>query len=280
MLILFELILAIRDEFKVFLEPRMPIITLTTDWGQRDYHTGALKGLLLNAIPECVIVDISHQVAQHNIQQAAYIFRNAYTRFPTDTVHIIGVSAYVNDVHDLLAIKKDNQYFIGMNDGFFSLVFGEQPPANMVAIKTDVPQKPGFDLETITYVASHLISGNNVFELGNRPENYHHKKDFQPVIEEDVIRGTVIYIDDFGNVVTNIDKVLFEEQKRGRKFEIVTRKLSTSLDKISLRYHDMEAGSMIALFNDAGLLEISINQDSASKLLGLKLNDNIRIEFK
>jgi S-adenosylmethionine hydrolase len=150
----------------------------------------------------------------------------------------------------------------------------------MVAIKTDVVQKPGFDLETITYVASHLISGNNVFELGNRPEKYHHKKDFQPVIEEDVIRGTVIYIDDFGNVVTNIDKALFEEQKNGRKFEIVTRKLANSLDKISSRYHDQEAGNMIALFNDAGLLEISINQDSASKLLGLKLNDNIRIEFK
>jgi S-adenosylmethionine hydrolase len=278
--ILFELFLAIRDEFKVFLGPRMPIITLTTDWGQRDYHTGALKGLLLNAIPNCVIVDISHQVAAHNIQQAAYIFRNAYTRFPSDTVHIIGVSAYIVDAHALLAIKKENQFFIGMNDGFFSLVFGDQPPSNMVAIKTDVPQKPGFDLETITYVASHLISGNNVFELGNRPEKYHHKMDFQPVIEEDVIRGTVIYIDDFGNVVTNIDKALFEEQRNGRKFEIVTRKLANSLDKISSRYHDQEAGNMIALFNDAGLLEISINQDSASKLLGLKLNDNIRIEFK
>ncbi|HOS47982.1 MAG TPA: SAM-dependent chlorinase/fluorinase [Bacteroidia bacterium] len=258
----------------------MQLITLTTDWGTRDYHVGALKGLLHSVYPGIAIVDISHQIASHNIQQAAYIFRNAYTRFPENTVHIIGVNGYLNGKTELLAIRKDGHGFIGMNDGFFSLVFGEHPPSNMVTVKTDFIPKPGFDLETLASTAAHLLEGQNIFELGNRPEKYELRLDFKPVIEEEVIRGVVIYIDEFGNVVTNIHKQLFEDQLKGRKFEIVTRKLTNSLDEIRHRYHEVEPGGMVALFNDAGLLEISINQGSASKLLGLKLNDNIRVEFK
>ncbi|CAN5404084.1 hypothetical protein BH11BAC2_BH11BAC2_14840 [soil metagenome] len=257
----------------------MQLVTLTTDWGNRDHHVGALKGLLYSACPQVTIVDISHKVSHHNIQQAAYIFKNAFRKFPENSVHIIGVNSYTEEVPELLAIKKDGHYFIGMNDGFFSLVF-EEEPVDMVVVEQGGLHYTYYELETVTYAASHLLMGNNVYELGSRPGHYEQKKSFLPVIEEEVIRGVVIYIDDFGNVVTNIHKSLFDEQKRDRKFEIVARKMQHTIDEISERYSAVEPGGAVSIFNAAGYLEIAINQDSASKLLGLKLNDNIRIEFK
>ena len=104
----------------------MPFLTLTTDWGTRDHFVGSLKGLLYSSMPDITLIDISHQISRHNIQQAAFIFKNTYKKFPLGTVHFIGVSSHTTDVADLLAIKKDGYYFIGMNDGLFSLIFDEQ----------------------------------------------------------------------------------------------------------------------------------------------------------
>ncbi len=258
----------------------MRLITLTTDWGTRDHFVGSLKGLLYSAVPEVTIVDISHHVSRHNIQQAAYLFRNAYTKFPEGTLHFIGVTTLMGNSGELIAIRHNGQYFIGMNDGLFSLVFDTVRPDDIVVINTIEEASPGFDLETIAYASGHLLHGDPITELGFPPADYRTKSYFQPVIEEEVLRGTVIYIDDFGNVITNITRQLFEEQARNRRFEIVTRKLTNSLNQIHRHYHELESGGMMALFNAGGYLEIAINQGSASTLLGLKLNDNIRIEFK
>jgi S-adenosylmethionine hydrolase len=181
----------------------------------------------------------------------------------------------------MLAVQKDNYSFIGMNDGIFSLVFNsEATPENAIVINSIEEASPGFDLETIAFASAHLLGGDPLNELGFPPTEYRIKSSFLPVIEEDVLRGIVMYIDDFGNVVTNITLQLFEQQCRNRKFEIVTRKLANSINVISRHYHETNAGGMMAIFNSGGYLEIAINQGSASSLLGLKLSDNIRIEFK
>lgn len=256
----------------------MKIITLTTDWGTKDHHVGALKGLLYNVFPDVHVVDISHEIPHFNIQQAAYIFSNVYRRFPEGTVHIVAVRNSKTVKPELLAIKKDGFGFVGVNDGFFSLVFGDQQPSNMVSVKLDIDQKPGFDLEVLTFVASHLLSGQNVFELGNRPDVYEVRKGFEPVLEEEVIRGTVIYIDSFGNVVSNIHRDVFYSQLKDRRFEINIRKYTAI--KISSDYSDTDTGNIIAVFNDAGMLELASNQGEANKLLGIKLNDPIRVDIK
>lgn len=257
----------------------MGLITFTTDWGNRDYHIGALKGMLLTQLPEVKFIDLSHQVARHNIQQAAYIFANAYPHFPSGTLHFIGVHGHNKYLPELLAIKKEGHIFIGVNDGFFSLVF-EDAPIDMVKIRTDNSNSELFDLPKIVGSMLHLLSGKNLYELGDRPSHYVQRSAFLPAIDDELIHGVVIYIDDYGNVVTNITKTLFNEQRKGRKFEVVTRKNQHALDEISANYHSVEQGSAVAIFNDAGKLEIAINGENASKLMNLKLNDNIRIEFK
>lgn len=258
----------------------MPFLTLTTDWGTRDHYAGSLKGLLYSLIPDLVIVDITHQVPQHNIQQAAYIFSNTYGSYPGGTLHIIGVSLPASKP-ELLAVRKNGHLFIGSNDGIFSLIFGETPE-EIVAVKQERITSCGYDLELLAGVSFQLLSGKQFNTLGQPPLEFIERSVFRPALDEEVIRGTIIYVDDHGNAVTNITRSLFEEQRRGRKFEIVTRRHGQQfgLDRISSYYSEEEPGGMLALFNESNLLEIAINQGSASGLLGLKLHDNIRIEFK
>lgn len=257
----------------------MGILTFTTDWGTRDYHIGAIKGMLLSFQSDLQFIDISHQVARHNIQQAAYIFKNAYSNYPAGTLHFIGVHKQLRYPSELIAIKKDGYIFIGVNDGFFSLVFDEAP-IDMVKITIAEGSKHLFDLPTIVNSVKHLLTGKNLYELGPRPEQFVERSAFNPTIEDELIHGIVIYIDDFGNIVTNITKTLFEKQRKGRKFEVVMRKNHHTIDTISDRYMSVESGSALALFNAAGHLEIAINEENAYKLMNLRLNDNIRIEFK
>ncbi|MBK9320507.1 MAG: SAM-dependent chlorinase/fluorinase [Bacteroidetes bacterium] len=136
----------------------MGLITFTTDWGNRDYHIGAIKGMLLTQLPEVKLIDLSHQVARHNIQQAAYIFANAYPHFPSGTLHFIGVHGQNKYSPELLAIKKEGHIFIGVNDGFFSLVF-EDAPIDMVKIRTENSNNELFDLPKIVESMLHLLSG-------------------------------------------------------------------------------------------------------------------------
>jgi len=163
--------------------------------------------------------------------------------------------------------------------GFFSLVFDEMP-IDVVTFGNRSEQGDLFDLPAIVEIASSLLNGRNLYELGERPDHIVQRSSFQPTIDEELIHGIVIYIDDYGNIVTNISRALFEEQRKGRSFEIVARKSQHSINKISHYYNSVEPGAALALFNDAGYLEIAINEDSALKLMNIKLNDNIRIEFK
>ena len=256
----------------------MPIITLTTDWGLRDFHLAALKGALLSASAEAVFVDITHLVESHNIAQGAFIFKNAYSSFPQGSIHFVGVGSFDETNKELLLIKRDGSYFIGMNDGFFSLVF-EDKPVDIVAITLSENAFAAYDFASIVKAATHVINGNNIYELGSRPAHYVEKTIFRPVIEEDVIRGTIVYIDEFGNAITNITQILFEQQKGKRKFEINARRQQYTVNSLNTRYDETAQGNIIALFNTYGLLEIAINHGNASRLLGLKQNDTVRIDF-
>lgn len=256
----------------------MPIVTLTSDWGSRDYHVAALKGALLSAMPQVKIVDITHEVARHNIQQAAFIFRNALRFFPAGTMHLISLHGHTGSTPGNLCLKKDSQMFMGLNDGFFSLVFDEEPIDMVEVPRSD--NEPVQSVPMMVRCAVHLLNGKNVYELGSRPEQFVRRGAFQPSFTEELIRGVVIYIDHFGNVVTNISRELFEKQRAGRRFEIILRKTTTPLDSIRMDYSEVEQGDVLALFNEAGFLEIAINQGNAHDLLYLRPNDHIRIEFK
>jgi S-adenosyl-L-methionine hydrolase (adenosine-forming) len=256
----------------------MAVITLTTDWGLRDQHLAILKGKLLQVMTKPQFIDISHEIQPFNIAQAAYLFRNTYSSFPEGTVHFIGLGAFPSSDTELIAIKKEGHSFVGMNDGFFSLVFDDQP-VDMIKLNESGLPYAAFDIAAIVHAIQHLSTGKNIYELGSRISDFIQKSDFRPVTDEDLIRGSIIYIDAFGNAITNINRALFDQFRNGRKFEINARRQQYTITTLSERYSDVTRGNLLALFNTAGYLEIAINQGNASSLLGLKNNDNIRIDF-
>ena len=256
----------------------MPIITLTSDWGQKDPYAGAVKGAILSKMPEVNIIDISHMVPAFEIEQAAYILKNVYPNFPKGTVHIIGVNTEESEKFAHTIVEVDNQYFIGNDNGIFSLLFDEKPQR---IIEMNIPQ----DSDHFTFssrdrfvkAAVHIAKGGLLEELGNPKTSIIEKILLKPVADPDVLKGHVIYIDQYENLVTNITEDIFNEVRQGRKFNIMFR--SYEISKISESYTDVAPGEIMALFGSNGNLEIAMNQGNAAGLLGLNYKDMIRIEF-
>lgn len=256
----------------------MPVITLTSDWGQKDHYLAAVKGVILGKLPEARIVDISHQISPFNLKEASFILRNVYKEFPAGTIHIIAVNTTESDDNPHTVVFIHDQYFIGTDNGIFSLIFDDMPEK---MVELDIPQ----DSDLFTFAtrdrfikaAIHLAEGGEIEKLGNKKENWEKQMHFNPVVTDNEIRGLVIYIDNYENVITNITQKYFKEIGKGRKFMIECR--GEKIRKISMSYLDVPVGEIVTLFGSTGHLEIALNQGNASSLLGLYSNDPVRIEF-
>ncbi len=257
----------------------MAIITLTTDLGYKDFYQAALKGSILSQMPNAHIVDITHHIAAFNIPQAAFIIKNAFHYFPKGTVHLIGIDSVFNENARYLALKYKEHFFIGSDNGIFSLLFDEYPSE---IVELNIMQ----DLKFLHFplsdifpkAASHLAKGGKLKDIGLPVSAIEEKMSLQPVIERDIIRGSVIYIDSFQNVITNITKEIFTSVQRNRGFTLYFRRNET-LSQLSWHYNEVPEGEKLCLFGISNHLEIAINKGNAAGLLGLHLGDIVRIEF-
>ena len=281
----------------------MSIITLTTDYGLKDHFVGALKGKILSENSEAKIVDISHNIDPFNTVEASYIIGAAYMSFPKGTVHLIGVDAELNKENQHIAMQWNDHFFICADNGILSMLSQKVVPQKIVAINIhDRLSEDATDLDVFVTVASHLSKGGSLSVIGKEITAIKQVTELQPVVATDKnsIKGYVIYIDNFGNVVTNITKKLFMEVAKGRPYEIPllqkrNQKKSSPIKNIWAKYSDIAnagkypiknyEGDKLAIFNEAGFLEIAIfrsnplNVGSASSLMGLYYRDSITIEF-
>lgn len=275
----------------------MAIITLTTDFGYKDHFVGALKGTIYKELSDAKIVDITHAVSPFNIQECAYILKNSYKAFPEGTVHIVGVDSEPTVENQHIAVLVDNHYFISANNGVISLITSEIEPEKVVEINIPNPIVGSFPvLDIFVKVACHIVRGGKLEVVGKLFEDLKELKEFAPRItnEGKTIVGSVIYIDNYGNVITNIQKSLFEAYRNGRKFEINAR--NRKINQIHNRYSDIinfdlgknqrkGPGDLLALFNSSHYLELAIYKSDlntvggASTLLGLDYRDTIMINF-
>lgn len=257
----------------------MPIITLTSDWGHSDHYIGAVKGSILSLLPDVKIIDISHQVAPFNIEQAAFILKNCYKNFPKGTIHIIGVNTEESDKNPHTVVFIDDHYFIGTDNGIFSMIF-DKPPKKIIELNI-MQDSDYFTFSTrdrFVKAAIHLAEGKKIEDLGVERKKVNEKILFKPAVEKNIIKGIIIYIDSFENVITNITEQLFKKIGKGRKFSVLFR--GESINKIYKSYNDVPVGEIVAIFGSNGHLEIAINQGNASGLLGLGINDTVMIEFE
>lgn len=265
----------------------MAILTLTTDLGTKDHYTAAVKAAAFRQIPDVRIADVSHEVPAFNISEAAFLLRNVWRDFPEGTIHIIGTDTRWSKATPYAVVRKEGHYFIAADNGVFSLLFDSPEDSEVYHLRTTGEEDPGFPTKSVFIPAAAAIAaGKALGDIGIAASGYKVRPSVHPVAEYDNIRGTVIYVDRYGNVITNITRTLFEERIGHRTFSIVLRRGDRDLKRISRTYDEVQEGEKVALFTSGGYLEIAINrgtQDSgggASSLLGLRKNDVVRIEFE
>lgn len=255
----------------------MSIITLISDFGLKDHYMSSVKGAIYSRLPNAVIIDISHQVEKYNIQSAAYILKNAYTNFPKKTVHIVAINTEFINTAGYVAVEHDDHYFIAADNGIFSLLF-EELPNKIIELPVDSNTNLSFPSRDIfTNAAVKLANGADVSTLGKPKTKLLQRLPFRASSLGNIIRGAVIYIDSYDNVITNIDKTLFDTV--GKKKSFVIELKGQTIDKINNDYNEVPQGEILALFNSSGFLEIAIRNGKASELLHLKITEQITIIF-
>ncbi len=256
----------------------MSVITLISDWGNKDYYVASVKGLILSLQPDVHIIDISHEVPAFKLYQASFILKSCYKNFPPGTINIIGINSEATIDTPHLVVQKDGYYFIGADNGIFSLLF-DSPPDKIVEIKTKNVGEITFPgLYVFAPAACQLVSDKNIEKLGTVRNSIKEMFAFQPVVTANTIRGMIVYIDTYFNAITNITKKLFFEIAAGRQYKISFG--SYTIDKISKNYNDVPEGEILALFTSVGFLEIAQNHGDAANQLGLSLDSMILIDFQ
>ncbi|MGB5007550.1 MAG: SAM-dependent chlorinase/fluorinase [Ferruginibacter sp.] len=248
----------------------MPLLTLTSDIGQQDFLIGAVKGQLLQTNPDFKLIDITHNISPFNYPQAAYVCRSAIRNFPAGTFHLILVNLFDERPEHMLLAEHHGQ-FIGCADNGLLTMILEEIPQKVVSLALDKTQQKNTIYCTTVFARafSELQNGKTIEETGDAGISIHVKNPLRPMLGNDFIEGQIIFIDNFENVIVNISKDEFEEQRKGRSFKIIFKR-DEVIDRISETYADVNEGEKLALFNSAGHLEIAINKGNAAGLLGLQ----------
>lgn len=253
------------------------IITLTTDFGLKDEYVGVMKGVILSRCPEAVVVDLTHNIGKQDLRQAAYVIPAAAPYFPASTVHVIVVDPWVGTNRRILLVKSGGHLFLAPDNGILTLVFDQDPAA--ACYEVDRPElylRPvsntfhGRDI--FAPVAAALAGGADPASLGRPlPMGALERLDL-PGVEVDRerrrIRGEVVRVDHFGNLVTNIHRravaaVAGEEELARMVISIRGQRIEGVADS----YASVPQNSLLAIFASRGYLEIALNQGSAADQL-------------
>jgi len=248
----------------------MPLLTLTSDIGNQDYLVAAVKAQLFQVNPDFQIIDISHNIPPFNYPQAAYICRNAVRSFPPYTYHLILVNLFESKPEQLLLAFHHEHYFLCADNGLLTMILEEKPELTIgIPLEKTVIKNTLYCTEVMANVVNQLANGQSIQNIGLADVEYVEKNPLRPMFSDNWIEGQIIFIDNFENVIVNITRCQFEEQRKGRHFKIVFKR-DEVIESISESYADVPEGEKLALFNSAGYLEIAINKGNAAGLFGLK----------
>ena len=272
----------------------MSIITLTTDMGIKDHYVASIKGAILSDYPNTKIIDISHQVKPFNVSEAAYYLSSCYSDFPKGTVHIIGVDTepIVNfsgtDGSFPTILEFKGHYFIANDNGFFGAFLQQENYDKLWRIDDVLSNPKLFKFPTknmLVPIACKILKGENIDTFASPVHNFKNAFYQNAIVEKNLIKGNVIHIDSYGNLIVNVSKELFESNGKDTPFTIFFKQKNYFIETISSTYNEVSQGERVALFNEKNLLEISINRGAngsgggAEKLFGMHVGDVVRIEF-
>jgi S-adenosylmethionine hydrolase len=245
-----------------------PVVTLLTDFGTADGYVGEMKGVLLSALPESVIVDVAHDVLPHDTEGARLALARYWRRYPAGTVHLVVVDPGVGAGRAAIAVQSDGRYLVGPDTGALS-------PALLVAgahvIRLPIPRSASSTFhgrDVFAPAAAALASGTRLDALGPPFASPIVRRTPEPRRAADgAVIGEVIYIDRFGNAITNL------LAPHGGTVEVEGRLLP-----IRSAYFDAEPGDYLALTGSSGLLEIARREGSAAA--GLRLERGATVSLR
>ena len=254
----------------------MPVITLTTEWQAFDYYNGILKGKLASLCPDIRIIDNASGLSPFNIQKSAFVIRNTFEHYPEGSVHIICVQSEFSDKSPHIIVEAKGHFFIGADNGIFHLLLNSEPER---IIQLDPGRSTDRRDETRIFAeaAAAIINKKDLGSVGKEKKTIREMIPFRATIEEDAISGSIIYIDTYGNAISNITYDLFSRVFKNQRFNIAIRSSTNIIDHISKSYNSESIGELLALFNSLDLLEIGINGTNAAELLSLQVGDIVRI---
>jgi S-adenosylmethionine hydrolase len=252
----------------------MPVITLTTEWKPDDIYYGIIKGKLSSMCPGTIIIDNAGNIPAFNISRASFIIRNTYNNYPKGSIHIICVHSEASKDQDHLIVRARDHFFIGTDNGIFNLILNSDPDE---VIRID-HNGTSDELEVFAKAASDLVAGKKPSSLGKSVNTLSERIPLRATIDKDVIIGSIIFIDSYGNAISNITREVFYRVFENKTYRILIQSNKNYTNQISLKYSDVPVGEMLARFNQLDLLEISINGADVSELLSLSVGSVIRID--
>ena len=261
----------------------MAAITLTTDFGLRDWFVGTLKGVILRIAPRARVIDISHEIPAGDIPAAAFALAAAYRFFPRGTVHVAIVDPGVGSARAAIAVRTTNYFFVGPDNGVLSLALAGEEVKRIHRLENDKyflhPVSCTFHgRDVFAPVAAHLSRGVRIGNLGPRLQDY--QRLVQAPVQEESRgwKGSIVYIDRFGNAITNLARELpvFAGRWQERKLtvQLANRRRKSRLPIVEF-YQAVSPGEPLALFGSTGFLELAVNAGSAAALLDLAVGDTV-----
>jgi len=252
----------------------MSVITLTTEWRSDDIYAGIIKGKICSLSPTTVVIDNASSIPAFNIPYASFVVRNTFHYYPEGSVHIICVRSEASNETRLLAVKAKGHYFIGTDNGIFNLILNSVPDE---AVALDKKEGKG-ELEIFAETAVAIISGKSLGEVGLQASDIVEKVPLRATIDKEMILGSVIFIDSYGNAITNITRDIFSRVFGGKEYRIRIQNNRNYISHISEKYSDVPEGELLAIFNHLNLLEMAINGADISELFNIEIGSSIRID--
>jgi S-adenosylmethionine hydrolase len=264
----------------------MPVITLLTDYGLKDSYVAEMKGAILRMAPDATLVDISHDVGNYSIDEGAFHIARSVPYFPEGTVHVGVVDPGVGGERKGIIIEARGAWLVGPDNGLLA------PAAERLGVervfeitKRDLlPEKVSdvFDGRDTFGPAGALLSrGVPPEEMGVEIHEYRRLESYQPVVSEDEVDATVVHVDGFGNLVTNVTHEILEKFGAGDG-SVFTANISGTEYEIPYvrRFSAVPEGELLLLVAGGGYLEFAVNQGSAQKRLGMVKGDKASLKMK
>jgi S-adenosylmethionine hydrolase len=247
-----------------------PVIALLSDFGTRDHYAGTMKGVMLGICPDATLIDITHDVPAHDLIDGALQLAAACRFFPSGTIFLVVVDPGVGSARRGIAAEAGDYRFVAPDNGVLTGVFRDTPPKRVVELTDRRYARPTVSRtfegrDRFAPAAAWLAKGIQLTALGRPVTDYQRLDIPLPTVTSDAVRGTVLRIDRFGNLVTNIDRRTFESVARSAGVQVTVE--GRAVGRIVATYAEIQGQEICALFGSTDHLELAANSASAAEML-------------